>query len=72
MEGACWPWDLSNDGGDFCAGGSGLVGGPAQASGFSCFSPPHEMQLQLLPPLKGMQFYIFPSSTLIRLQVGAS
>lgn len=49
----------------------GFMGGPAQATGFSCFSQHHEMKLWFLPTLKGVQFNIFPSSTLIGLQVGS-
>lgn len=60
MEGACWPWGLSKDGGESCAGVSGLVGGPAQATGFFCFSQHQEMKLQFLPPPSGRAVLYFP------------
>lgn len=60
MEGKCRPWDLSTDGREFCASGSGIMGGPPEATGFSCFSQHHGMKLQFLPPLKGMRFLYFP------------
>lgn len=29
--------DLNNDEGEFCAGGLGIMGSPAEATGFTCF-----------------------------------